>query len=192
MYAVAGRRPTHTFHVWAFGAVGGCRVRVLEDHAVRDAVEIRPMREDEAEQASSVIRAAIRAHFPAVYSADVVEAVATVNSAAFLLGLAPRQTNYVLLDGGAVVAMMGLKKNEIGHLFVHPDHAGRGLGRRLVEFAAAAIRSAGFADMFVHAGRNAVGFYQRCGFTREGEGSFDVGPGLPLHYISLRASLRQA
>jgi len=156
---------------------------------VTDAIEIRPMRDEEAEQASTVIRAAVRTHLPAAYSPEVVDALATVNSGEFLLSLAPKQTNYVLADGGVVLAMMGLKNNEIGHLFVHPDHAGRGLGRRLIEFAAATFRAAGFADMFVHASRNAVGFYQRCGFTIDGEGSFDVAPGLPLQYVHLRASL---
>ena len=56
-------------------------------------------------------------------------------------------------------------------------------------FAASTFRAAGFADMIVHASLNAVGFYERCGFVREGEGSFKVGEGHDLDYIRLRAPL---
>jgi len=151
--------------------------------------DIHPMTDEEAEPASALIRAAIHSAFPACYSVKVVEAVAAANTADFLRGLAPQQTNYVLAEDGEIVGVIGLKRNEIGHLFVHPDHSGRGIGRRLVAFAAATFRGAGFTDMIVHASRNAVGFYQRCGFVAEGEGSFDVGPALPLRYVSLRAGL---
>ncbi len=151
--------------------------------------QIRPMREEEAEQVSELIRAAIRARFPECYSAEVVEAVAVANSADFLLGLAPRQTNYVLIDDGRIVGMTGLKKNEIGHLFVHPDHSGRGCGRRLAAFAAETFLEAGFEDMIVHASPNAVGFYEKCGFVAEGEGSFHLASDLPMHYVTLRAAL---
>lgn len=151
--------------------------------------QIRPMREEEAERASELVRAAIRAGFTEHYSVEVVEAVAVANSANFLLGLAPRQTNYVLIDDGRIVGMTGLKKNEVGHLFVHPDHSGRGCGRRLVAFAGETFLEAGFEDMIVLASLNAVGFYEKCGFVAEGEGSFNVANDLPMHYVTLRAIL---
>ena len=153
--------------------------------------DIHPMCESQAEAASALVRAAIRAGFAGHYSAEVVEATAAANTAEFLRGLAPQQTNYVLVEDGAVVGMIGLKKNEVGHLFVHPDHHGRGHGRRLVAFAAEAFRAAGHADMVVFSSLNAEGFYAKCGFVREGEGSFDVGPDLLLAYVRMRAPTRR-
>lgn len=154
--------------------------------------DIHPMADEEAEPASALVRAAIHSAFPACYSVEVVEAVAAANTAEFLRGLAPQQTNYVLAEDGAIVGVTGLKRNEIGHLFVHPNHFGRGIGRRLVAFAAERFREAGHADMIVCSSLNAEGFYARCGFRREGEGSFEVAPGLPLHYIRMRCPLAGA
>ena len=150
---------------------------------------IRPMRPAEAEHVSAIIAAAIRSGFSGHYPPDVIEATIVGNSPQAVRDHAPDQTDYVYLQDGRIAAMIGLKRSEIGHLFVDPGYAGRGIGRRLVAFAADRSRRAGHADMTVLSSRNAVGFYERCGFLAEGEGSFDVGPGLPLTYVRMRAPL---
>lgn len=149
----------------------------------------RPMRPGEAGEVSRVIVAAIRSGFAPGYSPEVVEAAARGNSPEAVLAHAPKQVDYVLAGDAGVIAMIGLKRNEIGHLFVDPAHAGRGTGRRLVDFARAKFRAAGYRDMFTLASLNAVGFYERCGFRAEGRGSFSVGKGLELEYVRMRAAL---
>jgi putative acetyltransferase len=65
----------------------------------------------------------------------------------------------------------------IRRVFVHPDWAGRGLGRRLVGEAEQRARAAGHERFVVCASLNAVPFYERLGFValrpepREYEGS---------------------
>ena len=51
-------------------------------------------------------------------------------------------TVHVAESGGAVIAHLVTRDNEIVHLFVDPDHWGSGLGRRLLEFGGALIRGA--------------------------------------------------
>lgn len=150
---------------------------------------IRPMLPEEAGAVSRVIAAAIRAGLPTHYPPAVVEALASANSPEAVLAHAPKQTDYVCLDAGRLVAMLGLKRNEIGHLYVDPACKGRGLGRRLVAFAADSFRAAGHDHMIVLASLNARGFYARCGFREERTGQFDLAPGLPLTYVRMRAEL---
>lgn len=152
-------------------------------------IEIRPMEMDEAERVSELVRAAIRADLPKRYARNVVEALADANSPQAIRTHGPRQIDYVALKSEAIVAMIGLKANEIGHLFVDPDEAGQGIGRRLVDFAAEMIRRQGHSEMFVLSSLNAADFYARCGFIEEGTGSFSVGDGLPLHFVRMRTPL---
>jgi GNAT superfamily N-acetyltransferase len=150
---------------------------------------IRAMMPGEAGEVSRIVATAVRADLPAAYAPDVVEALAASNGPEAIARHPPKQTDYVYERSGRLAAMLGLKKNEIGHLFVHPDFARQGIGRRLVAFAADTFRRAGFPDMIVLASLNAAAFYARCGFVEESRGSFDVAPGLPLPYVKMRVRL---
>ena len=157
--------------------------------ANRDFSRVRPMRVEEVAEVSRVIVAAIRSCFTPCYPPEVVEAAVRGNSPEAVLARRIKQADYVLVDDGRIVAMTGLKRNEIGHLFVDPDFAGKGLGRELVAFAGREFRAAGHGEMIVYASLNASGFYERCGFQAVGRGSFPVGDGLELEYISMRTPL---
>jgi len=53
----------------------------------------------------------------------------------------------------------------IRKVFVHPDLAGKGLGRRMVTATEIAAHSQGANDFFVRANINATGFYKRLGYA---------------------------
>lgn len=150
---------------------------------------IRLMLPAEAGQVSEIIVASIRAWLPSKYAPDVVEGLVAGNGPAAVAAHAPKQIDYVYELDGQLVGMLGLKRNEVAHLFVHPDVAARGIGRELMHFAIAEFRKAGHREMIVLSSQNAVGFYQRFGFAVEGTGSFNVGDNLPLVYVKMRAPL---
>ncbi len=154
-----------------------------------DDLLIRPMRPQDVDRVSELIVAAIRAGLPGSYPADVLAGLIDGNSPTAVSAHAPKQVDYVCEQAGRIVAMIGLKRNEIGHLFVDPQVARRGIGRRLVAFAAEQLRAAGRPDMIVLSSLNAVGFYANCGFVEQARGSFEVGDGLPLEYVRMRAEL---
>ena len=52
------------------------------------------------------------------------------------------------------------------HLLVLPDYQGRGIGKAIMELMKAKYQ--GFHQHMLVADRNAVGFYERCGFRRAG------------------------
>jgi GNAT superfamily N-acetyltransferase len=53
-------------------------------------------------------------------------------------------------------------------IFVHPDCVGGGLGRRMVAAVEDAAFRSGHTRFFVPSSLNAVGFYERLGYRKEG------------------------
>jgi putative acetyltransferase len=69
--------------------------------------------------------------------------------------------------------------HELDRLFVEPGHIRRGVGRALVEDAAARAAHAGAASLEVTAGP-AQGFYERVGFTLIGIAETRFGPAVRM------------
>ena len=65
-------------------------------------------------------------------------------------------------------------------VFVHPDHAGTGVGRTMVKRVEGLAKENGGEDYFVRANINAKGFYQHLGYTPIKPGTMDVGDGMTL------------
>jgi putative acetyltransferase len=68
------------------------------------------------------------------------------------------------------------------YLFVHPDSARRGIGRRLVEQAECAARAADRVRLHVWASLNAVAFYQALGYRLERPARWPLQAGIELDY----------
>lgn len=75
---------------------------------------------------------------------------------------------------------------ELEHMWVRPEHIGRGLGRQLLNHATAVARGAGAEALRIVADPNAVGFYHRAGATKVGEmASVPAGRMLPVLRLPL-------
>ena len=68
---------------------------------------------------------------------------------------------------------------ELDGLFVEPDHWRKGIGSALVDIAVHEVRRQGLAMMVV-ANPSARSFYEKCGFTVEGEAETRFGPALRM------------
>lgn len=94
----------------------------------------------------------------------------------------PAASNRVAEVNGRVEGFIGLLDNFIGGLFVDPKAHGSGIGRALVEDAAA---RAGDLTVTVYAdNEKAVAFYRRCGFV-ELSRQADDGEGRPLVVVEM-------
>lgn len=78
----------------------------------------------------------------------------------------------VLIDGG---------RGELDALFVEPDRMRSGIGRVLIDDAAAVVRAAGGTRLDVTANPRALGFYEKVGFVADGEVATRFGPGVRMH-----------
>lgn len=83
----------------------------------------------------------------------------------------------VCLRGGAVVAFVDSEPGEVTRLFVLPEVAGFGLGRRLLEIGVAEARAGHTGAIRLEATLNAEGFYKKFGFRTVGRGHFSHGLG---------------
>ena len=80
---------------------------------------------------------------------------------------------------GRAVGFSALVGGELDGLFVEPELWGRGIGRVLVDAATHEARKRGLA-LKVIANPAAREFYERCGFSIEGEERTRFGPGLRM------------
>jgi putative acetyltransferase len=71
------------------------------------------------------------------------------------------------------------------YLFVHPESAGRGIGRQLVEAAEAHARDHGRAGFRVWSSLNATGFYAALGYRRVRQGRWPVTSAIEIDYVLL-------
>ena len=104
----------------------------------------------------------------------------------------PEQVWRVAETGERIAGVYGLvpvdaEVVELEALFVEPGDIGSGVGRRLVEDAAAVARAKGFARILIQGDPNADGFYLAVGAERAGERESGSIPGryLPLFEINL-------
>ena len=80
---------------------------------------------------------------------------------------------------GEIAGFAALVAGELDGLFVEPDLLGLGIGKALVDAATHEARRKGFT-LSVIANPRARGFYERCGFSVEGEEQTRFGPALRM------------
>lgn len=79
---------------------------------------------------------------------------------------------------------------EVRAMFVAPEHAGRGVGRALLEAAEAAIARAGFPVAYLLATRSGLAFYRRAGYTALAEHVIALPGGEALAVTCMQRALR--
>lgn len=94
-------------------------------------------------------------------------------------------------ESGRPCAFIGVSEGMIEMLFVDPLYRGQGAGRALVEFAIAQL---GATQVDVNEqNRQALGFYERMGFTVAGRSEQDpFGKPYPMLHMALTAPLRSS
>jgi GNAT superfamily N-acetyltransferase len=124
-------------------------------------VELRRARADEADAIAdlyTLIRSANEPAIPpAVHTAEENRLWATTM-------LLPDHETWVGDGGGVIVGFMALRRPDwIGHLYLHPDHTGRGLGTRMIALAKQEL--AGRIQLWTfQSNTGARRFYARHGF----------------------------
>lgn len=82
-------------------------------------------------------------------------------------------TVFVATRGGVVLgfAAVTIGRRELRAIYVDPCAAGGGVGVRLLARAERVARALGVRELHLAATLNAVGFYERCGWTRDEKGA---------------------
>lgn len=92
---------------------------------------------------------------------------------------------HCLVGGRDVIGFVGVADRKVEMLFLDPGHIGKGLGKRLLQFAITHL-SATTVDVNAQ-NEQALGFYARCGFVvHEMTTHDDQGRPYPLHKMRLK------
>lgn len=156
---------------------------------MRATVQLRLANASDRDEILAFQRAAIAAIPAGAYAADVAEAWSQTPVSG-LEDLLAKGRYFVAVDVGQLVGGAGWSPLEDGEtalirgVFVHPEHAARSLGSRLVDAAEDAAVTAGYTKIVVPAALSAVGFYEHLGYAKKELDSFALG-GLRLEYAKM-------
>jgi putative acetyltransferase len=73
---------------------------------------------------------------------------------------------FVAEVNGNIVGFSVLFGDEVKAVYVHPDHVGCGVGRRLLEAVEAEARSRGIRELKLTSTLTSLEFYESCGYTK--------------------------
>ena len=137
----------------------------------------RAARFEDAETIFNITKASIGGLGRASYSRQQIENWMGERTPAFYEELIAKGRTTVGLRAGIVVGFVDAEPGEVTRLFIMPEVAGIGLGRRLLEIGIAQARLGHGGPIRIEATINAEGFYRNCGFRSIGRGYFSHGLG---------------
>lgn len=143
-------------------------------------MELRPFQETDFDQLITAWRAASVVAHPFL-TPDFLDAEVDSIRDMYL----PAAETWVAMNGETVVGFLALLGDEIGAIFVHPNHWRNGIGRALMD-KAASLRDKLTLEVFEE---NEIGraFYKRYGFTEGGHSVHGV-TGRPLIRMELTST----
>ncbi|MGZ3449266.1 MAG: GNAT family N-acetyltransferase [Polyangiales bacterium] len=158
-------------------------------------------RVEEQERLAALVARSFRALGAGHYSEPQIEAALSLEVIRVDRGLLEDGTYFAAELEGELVGCGGwsarvptiqerflpVPRGEVRAMFVAPEHAGRGVGRALLEAAEQAISAAGFVDAYLVATRSGLAFYERAGYSPLGEHAISLGDlDLPLTFMRRR------
>jgi ribosomal protein S18 acetylase RimI-like enzyme len=137
----------------------------------------RPARHEDAETVFNITKASVSGLARASYSKDQIDNWMGERTPAFYQALIAKGRMTVCQRDGVVVGFVDAEPGEVTRLFVLPEAAGVGLGRRLLDIGITQARLGHGGPIRLEATINAEGFYRKCGFRSIRRGLFSHGLG---------------
>jgi len=125
---------------------------------------ILPANPSQLDIVETITRQTIAAIYPRYYPAGAVTFFQAHHSREGIADDLAAGRVYLVMDGDIPVGTVTLNGNEIGRLFVLPQHQGRGAGRMLMQFAEETL-FARHDTIVLHASLPAKRIYRKQGYT---------------------------
>jgi putative acetyltransferase len=144
----------------------------------------------DAEQITPVHVASIRTLCAKDYTPEQIDAWAGWKSPdKYRAAMAAGEVFFVAEVEGRVVGFSVLHGDEVKAVYLHPDHVGGGIGRKLLEAVEAEARASGVAALHLTSTLTSVGFYEACGYTKGPEHQHPVTGGVLLTCVKFAKRL---
>mgnify|MGYP000144314639 FL=1 len=153
---------------------------------------VRPARSADADAVRETLAGAIEAFGPDAYDEREVAAWLPDDADPVLDGLDEAAQVVVVAEREGAVAGVGrldANDGEVIAVYVHPDHARRGVGSTLLAHLEGHARAADLSELTLVASLNAVDFYERTGYERVGAVSHETSDGVELDCVEMRKEL---
>jgi putative acetyltransferase len=160
-------------------------------------MQVRPATPEDAPAVFALHVASIRTLGPEGYDPDQVRAWARKDHGPEGYPIDEEGHHFVVAEREGEVAGFGDlvpdseevdAEADIRAVYVHPEHAGRGVGSTILAELEGYARGTGVGSIGITASLNAVGFYERAGYERLREASYDTG-GTELDVVVFRKGL---
>jgi putative acetyltransferase len=160
-------------------------------------MQVRPATPEDAPAVFALPVASIRTLGPQGYDPDQVRAWARKDHGPEGYPIDEEGHHFVVAEREGEVAGFGDlvpdseevdAEADIRAVYVHPEHAGRGVGSAILAELEGYARGTGVDSIGITASLNAVGFYERAGYERLREASYDTG-GTELDVVVFRKGL---
>jgi GNAT superfamily N-acetyltransferase len=142
-----------------------------------DAFSFRAARHNDAETVFNITQASIRGLAGTSYSPAQLENWMGQRTPAFYEELIAKGRMTICLHDGVAVGFVDAEPGEVTRLFVLPEFARSGVGRRLLDIGITQARLGHAGSIKLEATINAEGFYRKRGFRSVGRGRFSHGLG---------------
>ncbi|MFN0041773.1 MAG: GNAT family N-acetyltransferase [Alphaproteobacteria bacterium] len=140
---------------------------------------LRPARAEDAAAIVEVTQLSVEGLARGHYSGAQIEGWTRGRDASYYRAAIALGRMHVAELDGRLVGFVDSVPGEVTRLFILPEIARRGLGRRLMELGLVEARKGHAGKLRIEATRNAVAFYERFGFAVTGHGIFSRGAGNP-------------
>jgi putative acetyltransferase len=167
------------------------------DAGVAPGMRVRPAPPEDALPVFALHVASCRRLGPAGYGPEQVRAWARKDHGPEGYPIGETGHHFVVAERDGAVAGFGDlvtdpadvdAEGEVRAVYVHPDHARRGVGAALLAELEGYARGAGLGSLVLSASLNAVGFYERAGYERVREDGHETG-GAELAVVVFRKEL---
>jgi GNAT superfamily N-acetyltransferase len=153
-----------------------------------DAITFRAARPGEGQAVFDLTHRSVGGLAAQHYTPEQIAGWMGERTPAFYESLIANGRMVVALRAGRVVGFVDADPGEVTRLFVLPDAAGLGIGRRLLDRGIEIARAGHSGPIRLEATLNAERFYQRHGFVTVGHGTFSHGVGgdpIPIVHMAL-------
>ncbi len=129
-------------------------------------IEIRKFKDEDALEASDLIRKTLSEENSKFYTNSVIEYMCNEFSPKFLIELSKEREFFVAIENSKMIGTITIINDYIGTVFVNPGYHSKGIGTKLMETIENLAKERKIEKLRLQSSINAEVFYEKLGYTK--------------------------